>query len=161
MNFFKNIETLEELRKEYKKLAIKHHPDRGGKTEDMQAINAEYEELLKIVGNIRKSANGETYTKSEYDYTKDNFREIISKIINLDITIELCGSWLWVFGGFSVKEELKKAGFFWCSNKKAWAWTDEPTSQNKHKLTMDEIRKTYGSEIVKQQSEKNLIEGVA
>lgn len=39
--FFKNVTTLEELREQYKKLAFEHHPDKGGKNEDMQQINAE------------------------------------------------------------------------------------------------------------------------
>lgn len=41
MKFFKNVRTLEELKKEYRTLAMKHHPDRGGDLETMQAINSE------------------------------------------------------------------------------------------------------------------------
>ena len=159
--FFTNtIETLEELRKEYKRLSLKHHPDRGGKTEDMQTINAEYEKLLSLVGNKRKSAKGETYTKAEYDWTKDRFRDIIDKILNYDITIEICGTWLWVFGAFAYKDELKKLGFFWCSGKKAWAWTDNPTN-NKYKLSLDEIRRLHGSEIIKDEEPQKRIKGAA
>lgn len=40
--YFKDCKTLNELKKVYKDLAMKHHPDRGGSTEIMQAINAEY-----------------------------------------------------------------------------------------------------------------------
>lgn len=43
MKWFNNPETLEDLKKQYKKLAFQNHPDRGGKTSDMQEINAEYE----------------------------------------------------------------------------------------------------------------------
>ena len=160
--FFTNpIETLEELRKEYKRLSLKHHPDRGGRTEDMQTINAEYEKLLSLVGNKRKSAKGETYTKAEYDWTKDRFREIIEKILNLNVTIEICGTWLWVHGAYAYRDELKALGFFWCSGKKAWAWTDEPAPKHRHKMTLEQIRNAYGSEIVKERGEENLIEGVA
>ena len=42
MKWFNNPETLEDLKKQYKKLAFQNHPDRGGKTSDMQEINAEY-----------------------------------------------------------------------------------------------------------------------
>ena len=40
--FFKNVETVEELYSQYKKLAMQHHPDHGGRVENMQQINAEY-----------------------------------------------------------------------------------------------------------------------
>ena len=40
MKWFNNPETLEDLKKQYKKLAFQNHPDRGGKTSDMQEINA-------------------------------------------------------------------------------------------------------------------------
>lgn len=42
MNWFNNPKSLEELKKQYKTLAMKHHPDHDGTVEDMQQINAEY-----------------------------------------------------------------------------------------------------------------------
>lgn len=153
--FTSNVKTLEDLRTEYKKLIFKHHPDVGGKTEDMQKINAEYEELLQKVGNVRKAQDGTTYTKAEYTAENDRFREIIEKLINFNVSLEICGSWLWIGNGYAYREELKKAGCFWCSGKKLWAWTDEPTN-NKHKLTMDEIRKAHGSEIIKTAEQKQI-----
>ena len=41
MKWFNNPRTLEELKKQYKKLAVAHHPDLGGNTADMQEINNE------------------------------------------------------------------------------------------------------------------------
>ena len=43
--YFKNIESIEDLKQQYKKLAMENHPDKGGNTETMQAINNEYEQL--------------------------------------------------------------------------------------------------------------------
>lgn len=34
--FFKNVTSKEELYSQYKKLAMEHHPDHGGRVEDMQ-----------------------------------------------------------------------------------------------------------------------------
>ena len=39
--YFKEANTLEELRKQYKQLLKMHHPDNGGNVADMQEINAE------------------------------------------------------------------------------------------------------------------------
>lgn len=156
--FFKNVTTIEELKQQYKKLAFAHHPDRGGKVEDMQAINAEYDDLYKKVKNVHKSANGKTYTKQEEKGDiPDNFREIINAIIAFNCKIELCGSWLWVFNAYQYKKQLKELGFFYCSNKKAWAWTSNPTN-NKHKLTLEEIRRLHGSEVIRDEEEKQQIE---
>ena len=65
MKWFTNPQTLEELKKQYKTLVFTHHPDKGGRTEDMQAINAEYEALFARLKNVRKSADGTIYTAKE------------------------------------------------------------------------------------------------
>ena len=38
--------------------------------------------------------------------------------------------------------------------RKAWAWTDENPKKNKYKMTLDEIRETYGSEIIKKHKDE-------
>ena len=44
--YFKNVETLEELRKQYRDLLKKYHPDNGGSEEITKDINTEYEQLV-------------------------------------------------------------------------------------------------------------------
>lgn len=68
MGYFNNIGTLDELKKEYKKLARQHHPDMGGNLEDMQKINAEFDKLFKIYQS-RPTAD-----KSETEETAESFR---------------------------------------------------------------------------------------
>lgn len=41
--YFENVTTLDELKREYKRLAKLHHPDVGGDTATMQQINAEHD----------------------------------------------------------------------------------------------------------------------
>ena len=100
MKWFNNPQTLEELKKQYKQLVFKHHPDKGGKTSDMQEINAEYDSLFARLKNVHKSADGKTYTaREETKETPEAFREILEKLSHLDgIEIEICGSWLWITG---------------------------------------------------------------
>ncbi len=155
--YFSNVTTFEELKRQYKTLAFKYHPDReGGSVEAMQRINAEYDELKKHVGNVHETMDGRTYTREEAADVPDNFRAIINAIITFDCTIELCGSWLWVFNAYAYRKQLKELGFFWCSAKKAWAWTDKPTD-NKYRLSLEEIRRLHGSEVIKEENKKNLI----
>ncbi len=52
MKWFNNPETLEALKKQYHRLAMKHHPDVGGNTEDMKEINNEYEALFSRLKDI-------------------------------------------------------------------------------------------------------------
>ena len=47
MSWFSKVKTLEDLKKEYKKLAMQYHPDRpGGDTAKMQQINGEYDRYI-------------------------------------------------------------------------------------------------------------------
>ena len=149
--FFKDVKTVEELKKQYKTLAFKYHPDRGGSTEDMQRINAENDELLKVVGNVHETADGKTYTKERKADMPDKFREIINAVIGFNCKIEICGSWIWVFNAFAYRQQLKDLGFFWCSGKKAWAWAEDP-AMSKYHLSLEEIRRLHGSEVIKEET---------
>lgn len=148
MKYFNNPETLEELKKQYKKLAMENHPDKGGDSETMKAINAEYDELFNLLKNVRKSSKGDTYTAANSE-TPEEFKNIISKIIILDgIDIEIIGSWIWVTGNtFQYKENLKELHFRFSNSKKAWYFHNDGYSRRGRKTyTLDEIRSLYGSE---------------
>lgn len=63
MKYFTNCKSLEELRKEYKKLVKENHPDNGGSEDAIKVINVEYETALnnlkmqmktKTLGNMTK-----------------------------------------------------------------------------------------------------------
>ena len=56
MKYFKNPNSLDELRKQYKELLKQYHPDNpNGSTEATQAINAEYDRLFKVLKNKHES----------------------------------------------------------------------------------------------------------
>ena len=46
-DWFNHCQTLEEARAEYRRLCFQYHPDYGGQTELMQAINAAYERFKR------------------------------------------------------------------------------------------------------------------
>ncbi len=51
MKYFEKVESLEDLKAQYRTLARKNHPDAGGDPEAMKAINAEFDELFPIWKN--------------------------------------------------------------------------------------------------------------
>lgn len=158
--FFENINTLEDLRKQYKELLKQHHPDNGGNLEIMQAVNAEYDKLFKILKNQHESnysSDSDTantdYNNMKYDFAEDEkLREMLSKVIHFTgIDLELVGAWIWLSGNtYSCKKELKELGFKWAKQKKMWYWHSEAFRKKSRKtLSMDDIRSYYGSTEVK------------
>jgi hypothetical protein len=149
MKWFKDIRTLDELRTMYRKLALLHHPDKGGSTSDMQEINNEYDILSRrlINGNVTFS---EGRKKWEH-FMSEEIKAKLNEIIFLEeVQIEIIGSWIWITGNTkAVKEELKLRGFKFSPNKTAWYWqSGNYRKMNGKQFTMDEIRAMWGSEEV-------------
>lgn len=48
MSYFKQVQSLDDLKEQFKKLAREHHPDAGGDAEIMKQINQEYDTLFPI-----------------------------------------------------------------------------------------------------------------
>ena len=157
--FFKNPETLEDLKAQYKTLAKKHHPDCGGRTEDMQEVNAEFEKLFNLLKNTHRNAKGEKYTSNtETTETAEQFKTIIEQLINLEgVEIEICGSWIWLTGNTKEhKEAIKALKFRWSKKKLAWYYHEgEFKKMGKRSLSLDEIRNLYGSEKVERPNPDN------
>ena len=165
MTYFKNIETLEQLRKTYKNLLKQYHPDNGGSEEIMKAINVEYEQLFKVLKNRHESKATGTESNTSSENVKWNFeedeklREVLQKIINFDgISIEICGSFIWVSGNtYQYKKAFKELGFMWASTKKMWYYKPETYIKKSRKpLSMEDIRSYYGSTEVKTEARKRL-----
>lgn len=158
MKYFTNCKTAEELKKEYRKLAKQLHPDLGGDTEEFKIMQNEYEIMWERLKNIHTNSNGETYTK-ETTETPQEFINIINVLISyLDISIEVCGSWLWITGNTKLhKEVLKNLKFRYAHKKQAWYYHTEPyRKKSKRELTLDEIRNMFGSEKYQSKQEKDL-----
>lgn len=157
--YFKDVDTLEALRRQYRDLLKEHHPDNGGNVSDMQEINADYDRLFKVLKDKHESKsdktaantahNGSSNNANMYDWENDKaLREVLQKIINFNgIEIEIAGQWIWVSGNtYSYKKELKEIGFKWASTKKQWYFHTDVFRKKSHKtLSMDDIRSYYGS----------------
>ena len=158
--FSSNIRTLEELKKEYKKLAKMYHPDITGRdtNAEMSQINAEYEELFEMVKNVKFNHQDKTFYESKEETTEKandfiNIINILIKVANIEIVI--CGSWLWVSGKtYPIKETLKENNFNYSKNKNAWyLHFDNFKKKSRKSLSLDEIKEYFGSEYY--QNEKN------
>jgi len=162
MKYFINCKTLEELKAEYRRLAMKHHPDRGGDAETMKAINAEHDALFEILKKQHNATHDEQHQTTE---TAEEFRSVLEKLLKLDgLKVELCGSWLWISGEtYRHKAELKMAGCRWSNGKKCWYWRHEEDGRGwyRGKSTMNQIRMKYGSQVFTAQGEETIIGATA
>lgn len=162
MKYFANCKTLEDLKKEYRRLAMIHHPDVGGTVEEMQAINAAYDALHEVLKQAHNQQADEYHQTTE---TPEEYREIIETLLRMDgLEVELCGSWLWIGGETRKhKDELKAAGCRWSSNKKLWYWRHVEEGHRWHKgnKTMSQIRSKYGSQTFRSGGADRLAEATA
>ena len=149
MAYFQNFQTCDDIKSEYRRLAMRFHPDHGGDTATMQDINAQYSKA------IDQATRNEKPGLSEAEYTdlanvNDLVRAAVEAIINLpEIDIEVCGLWVWVGGNtYPVKAAIKAAGFKWASVKKMWYFAGVPATSH-GKMDMDDIRDAHGSTKVK------------
>ena len=133
--YFKDVNTLEELRRQYKDLLKKFHPDNAdGSTEATQEINAEYDRLFKVLKDrheSKSSDNNENNAKTDfnnmkYDFSEDaKLREALQRIITFEgINIEIVGCWIWVDGNtYTYKDALKEIGFKQAREKRSGIFT--------------------------------------
>lgn len=151
MKYFKNINSIEELKKLYRKLCQLNHPDNGGNVEIMAKINNEYAELFNELkkSHNRKAEADESGKTRPINECPEEFINIISRLVSLKgLTVELCGSWIWISGETKThKDILKSIGCKWASKKKMWYWRSEKDAiRSKGAKSMEYIRSKYGSE---------------
>jgi curved DNA-binding protein CbpA len=156
MKYFKDCLTVAEVKKLYKELAMKNHPDLGGDTATMQEINRQYEITLK-------SLDGEVTTDSEgkehkYYWNEETEQELMVKINELltlqmvNVDVFLVGSWLWINGETKqYKEQLKAIGCLWHTKRQSWYFATEGSRilsryrKNSGK-GINDLAQTYGAD---------------
>lgn len=151
MKYFAACTTLEALKHEYRRLCMIHHPDRGGDTATMAAINDEYDEAFRRIQSDHTTTQ-QTTESHEAEEAPEAFRAVISRLVILaGINIEICGSWVWVTGNtYPNREALKAAGLRYSKEKAAWYWKPEGSrSKARRQYSLDEIRELHGSERIR------------
>lgn len=149
MKYFNNPKTLEDLKKQYRELAFKYHPDHGGSNEEMKVVNFEYELFFPRLKNIHKNKDNEIYTaKNDTTETPEQFIDLINELMKMDnIVIEIIGCFVWVTGNTKIyKDKLKELKFQWHSKKIAWYLKPEDYHKRNSKIyDLNEIRAMYGT----------------
>ncbi len=155
-----DVKTLEDLKKQYYRLAKIYHPDAGGTNEQMKALNSEYEMLFD------KLSRGGDLTEDEINLEyqiNEVYKDVINQIIQYPgLEIEIIGTWIWVSGNtYPIRTILKEIGFKFASKKKRWYWhAGEFRKKSKTDLSIEEIRNLYGSQKVDSNGQK-AISGLA
>lgn len=65
MKYFNNITTPEELKKQFRALSIKLHPDRGGNAEEFKNMMAEYSDILRNFDKAKERAEAEAEARRQ------------------------------------------------------------------------------------------------
>ncbi len=163
IKYFKDVKTFDELKKAYRDLMKKYHPDLNkGKekecTEIAKVINSEFEYLFKILPNQRKNKDNEYYEAKKEFKTPQEFMNIINKIIIYkNIQIDIVGSWIWVSGETKpIKEILKELNFKWHDIRKMWYLKNTNYKSTLCNLTIEELKNIYGgTSFSSEEKEKN------
>lgn len=162
VDFFLGVKDVAQLRARYRELLKVYHPDNGGDVEIMQEINAQYDRLFARLPKKAADADaaGGAAQAATGDDVSDAMRAVLEQLAGLaGISIEICGSWVWVSGAtYAVKDALKAAGCFFSSKKKMWYWREPSEGWHGRRggADMASIRIKYGSQTYKGAAQKEL-----
>lgn len=149
MKWFKNCNTLDELKKRYRELVMKYHPDRGGDTRTMQEINLEHDEMFRRLqreNNQRANRHEQGYKVNTEEPSK--YRELVYKVLALrGVSVEIIGTWVWISAAQCHAQALKSYGCRWSKSRRLWYWTPYAIpKKDASNIDMDALRQTYGSQ---------------
>jgi curved DNA-binding protein CbpA len=80
IKYFYTVTSFADLKKQNRKLAIANHPDKGGSTQAMQEVNAEFEQLFPLWEN--RTGDVSANTGYEHDYAGATAREYTGYVYN-------------------------------------------------------------------------------
>ena len=150
--------TIDEIKRQYRRLAMEHHPDRGGDLRAMQEINAEFDRLRKRYFHVHESATtrGATYETDRAEGMDDvtaRFVEIIDALLKMEgVGVEVCGTFVWLDGStYEHRDGIKALGARWARRKRRWFIAPEDwKKRGGREWSMGEIRDKHGSEVIRE-----------
>ena len=156
MNYFINCQSIEEAKKHYRKLLMQYHPDHAG--QEGESITKEIIAQFNIfLDGFMSHSFRSYYEDKEWQPApgaETPFQEILQKIINFECEIEIIGYWIYCFNSKSVKDQLKKLGFWFSGKHKAWVYSGKPKKSIRSKETLDEIRARKGSQKIEKEEKE-------
>ena len=139
--------NVEELKKLYRKLALKYHPDIS--KDDGKAFIA-LQEAFEQLHDKLKTGDKDAWKHKE---SASDFMNIINEIVKYNVDIEIIGAWIYVKGENtkSIKDEVLKPLKFWWSRKHlAWIYSGKQ-GRTRRRATNKNPRDIYNVEVVKTQ----------
>lgn len=79
MKYFNNIKSFSDLKKQYRKLVLDNHPDKGGTIEVMQEINKEFEQIFNVWKDKKETEDNTGYAN---DYEGATAKEYTNNVYN-------------------------------------------------------------------------------
>ena len=152
VTWFAGLTEIPAIKKEYHRLALLHHPDRGGSTATMQSINAAYHAALqRNDGAVSENAEGQEFT---YRYNAEREQSVIdfldklmaSGALSENVRCFLVGTWVWVEGDTRpVKSLLKALKMLWHPQRVMWYWRPPgKRSRFAKDSSFDDLADAYG-----------------
>lgn len=156
--FFANCTTAQEIKDEFKRLVLIHHPDVGGDEETMKRLNTAYQDALK---NCRRS--GSTYTDDKTGQTverpyiyadelEEKLAEMVTALLLLaqanghKITVSLLGTWIWVEGDTRpLKDALKALGLSWNKVRECWCYNGTGKRCRRSSQSLEGLKRQYNA----------------
>ena len=157
--FFKDCESVADVKTLYRKLAKQHHPDHGGDVEVMKQLNSEYHDALKNLHGYKTKDGNKEFTYKYDVETEQVIMDQLYKFLSLkmeNVDILLIGFWVWIKGDSKPhKESLKDLGCKWSSDKKVWYWKPPHFKKSyRSGKSLGQLANQYGATIVKEKENK-------
>lgn len=75
MKYFKNIATVEELKKQFRAYCVSMHPDKGGDPEEFKNMMSEYNDIIKNFERAKEEARAEEETRQAAEEARKEAEE--------------------------------------------------------------------------------------
>lgn len=167
IDYFAGVKFVEDIKKLYKLLAMRHHPDRCGSTATMQEVNRQYLIALQNA-NGQTSTNKETNKEHTYKYDEhieQAVMEFVGKVMksgilnHAGVEAYIIGTWVWIMGNTKpISKQLGKAGLgcTWHSKRIAWYYTPEERKSFYSKAGFNGLAAKYGASKLHAEEAKQL-----